>query len=242
MKRVYWVVIGIAGLSLALPFILTRSAIWAGFDFSQTGQIGDTIGGITAPILGLLSAILLFVSIKEQQKNNKIQSDQFRSNLMIAFYEPIIKNWELFLNDEDKIKTKGNLINLSLSYVEKRANNEDIGDIRVYIEKHLFDFVRYNNLLYLVLEIKDADLDEKTKSILLRKLAGYFLEPLDKGFVHAINSTLKIASQSKENIDKDDEFSYVIRFFNLIKILVNSNDTNNDLYKKYDVHNIKAVF
>jgi hypothetical protein len=55
------------------PFLLTRSGLRI-FDFTSTGQIGDTIGGITAPTIGLLSAILIYISFKEQYKANLLLS------------------------------------------------------------------------------------------------------------------------------------------------------------------------
>ena len=42
-------------------------------DFTNTGQIGDTIGGITAPIIGLISIGLLYITFKEQREFNKKQ-------------------------------------------------------------------------------------------------------------------------------------------------------------------------
>lgn len=43
------------------------------FDFTTTGQIGDTIGGITAPIVGFVGAILIYFSFNAQLEANKIQ-------------------------------------------------------------------------------------------------------------------------------------------------------------------------
>lgn len=42
-------------------WLFSRSYInnWDFFDFSSTGSIGDTIGGISAPIIGLVSILLL---------------------------------------------------------------------------------------------------------------------------------------------------------------------------------------
>ena len=60
------------------PFILTRSSICDMFDFSSTGEIGDTIGGTTAPIIGLISIILLYLTLQEQIKFNR--SQQIQSN------------------------------------------------------------------------------------------------------------------------------------------------------------------
>ncbi|MEI7594488.1 MAG: hypothetical protein WCK02_01985 [Bacteroidota bacterium] len=38
---------------------------------ATTGVIGDTIGGITSPIIGLISAILIYITFNEQVKANR---------------------------------------------------------------------------------------------------------------------------------------------------------------------------
>jgi hypothetical protein len=45
-------------------------------DFTQTGQIGDTIGGITAPMANLLGAILVYLALKAQIEANLILKKQ----------------------------------------------------------------------------------------------------------------------------------------------------------------------
>jgi len=55
------------------PILLTLPNFWKYLDFSETGQIGDTIGGITAPFINLLGAVLVYLSFNEQLKANKIQ-------------------------------------------------------------------------------------------------------------------------------------------------------------------------
>lgn len=68
--------IGIISIILA-PYILTRQTIFANLDFHETGQIGDTIGGITAPILSLVGSILVFLALKAQINANSIVMKQF---------------------------------------------------------------------------------------------------------------------------------------------------------------------
>lgn len=49
------------------------------FDFTKSGQIGDTIGGITSPILNILGDILIFLALKSQLDSNlelKIQIER----------------------------------------------------------------------------------------------------------------------------------------------------------------------
>jgi hypothetical protein len=66
-------ILGIILILFASVYIFTRHSFIKSFDFSKTGQIGDTIGGITAPIINLIGAILVYLSFKAQVRANRIQ-------------------------------------------------------------------------------------------------------------------------------------------------------------------------
>ena len=68
-------ILGSVLIGFVATYIFTRPAIFPGFNLSTKGQIGDTIGGITAPIFGLIGFILVFYSFKEQYKANQLQID-----------------------------------------------------------------------------------------------------------------------------------------------------------------------
>ncbi len=55
------------------PYLVTQFSIWPYIDFTNTGPIGDTIGGITAPIINIFAAFLVYLAFKEQVKANDIQ-------------------------------------------------------------------------------------------------------------------------------------------------------------------------
>ncbi|TJY37929.1 hypothetical protein [Pontimicrobium aquaticum] len=74
--------IGIILMLITSVYMFTRPAIWNGFDFTQTGQIGDTIGGITAPIINLLGAILVYLSFQAQIKANRIQFELLNQDII----------------------------------------------------------------------------------------------------------------------------------------------------------------
>lgn len=67
-------IIGIP-LFLLAPFLLTGFSYFKWANFTNTGQVGDTIGGITAPIVNLISAILIYLSFRQQLLANEIQID-----------------------------------------------------------------------------------------------------------------------------------------------------------------------
>jgi len=61
-------------LSLLAPIIFTQP--WGLMDFSNTGTIGDTIGGITAPFINILGAVLVFLALKSQIEANLSLQEQ----------------------------------------------------------------------------------------------------------------------------------------------------------------------
>jgi hypothetical protein len=63
-------------LLFVLPFILTRPGPDI-LNYTQTGQIGDTIGGIAGPVIALLAALLTFFAFWVQFQANKAQTAQF---------------------------------------------------------------------------------------------------------------------------------------------------------------------
>ncbi len=69
---------------LLLLILFTKPAILGIFDFSQTGQIGDTIGGISAPIIGLLAAFLIYKSFSVQINMNRIQKDAIMKQMSLS--------------------------------------------------------------------------------------------------------------------------------------------------------------
>ena len=82
IKRI--VVLSILFILIA-PFILTRSGFET-MSFLNTGQIGDTIGGISSPIVGIVSIILLAYTLIEQLDFNRKQvllqrQEQFKTTV-----------------------------------------------------------------------------------------------------------------------------------------------------------------
>ena len=54
-------------------------------DFTNTGQIGDTIGGTMSPFVGIAGVIMTFVAFMMQVRGNEIQREQLtNSESMIA--------------------------------------------------------------------------------------------------------------------------------------------------------------
>lgn len=73
-KEKYWFA-GIGLAVLAMPILLTKFSI---VPLTTTGQIGDTIGGVTAPFLSFFGAILVYLALKSQIDANREIQIQFK--------------------------------------------------------------------------------------------------------------------------------------------------------------------
>lgn len=63
-------------LILLLPIFFTLKLEW--LDFTETGQIGDTIGGTMTPFVAIAAALLTFLAFWVQYKANQTQTLQFK--------------------------------------------------------------------------------------------------------------------------------------------------------------------
>lgn len=97
----------IIGIICYFPSWFTQSGK---LDFSNTGQIGDTIGGIMGPFVAIAAAILTFLAFWVQYKANEQQRkdialERFESNLFeLIHIQQDITNNLIFVEEEKHIK------------------------------------------------------------------------------------------------------------------------------------------
>lgn len=89
---------------LLLPILLTQLP-FSIFNFTETGQIGDTIGGITAPFIGIVAGCLTYLAFHEQYRANKVSENDLKKER----FESKFYNFLSLLNNLE--------INTSISHV-----------------------------------------------------------------------------------------------------------------------------
>lgn len=115
---------------LILPWLLTRNCLSHIAAFGpNTGPIGDTIGGLTAPFIGLLSAILVYISFQEQVKANRlvqvqITEETLRRNLQESFEKIERLKGELRENTFDFIEGLTLDIHTLVNFQQAFENND----------------------------------------------------------------------------------------------------------------------
>jgi len=100
LSRVEWfVVIVLLTLALITPALFTQLPSFV--SFHNTGQIGDTIGGITAPFINILAAFLVYKSFDaqiranlDQRRSHKIEMDLIREEQIISNITNVFKAFE----------------------------------------------------------------------------------------------------------------------------------------------------
>lgn len=107
-----YIFLGVGIALILLPLIFTWDLIsW--ISFKDKGEIGDTIGGITAPFIGFGGSILVYLALKAQiDANNKIQQQfdeqkkiDYKQNFesiffnMLNIHHDIVKNIDYNLID-----------------------------------------------------------------------------------------------------------------------------------------------
>lgn len=104
--------------SFFTPYIFTRNGI---VDFSNTGPIGDTIGGVMNPFIGIVSIIVMFLAFYMQFKANKILQSQYEKNQFENLFFELLKTH------------KENSHNISISHKESLEGN-GFGDEQARLE------------------------------------------------------------------------------------------------------------
>ncbi|HYV90491.1 MAG TPA: hypothetical protein VE978_01855 [Chitinophagales bacterium] len=86
-------VVGILFVVFA-PYLFTRHL--GVLNFNDTGTIGDTIGGITAPITSLIGSILVFFALKAQIDANKLIQTQIEGQKA----EELVRKQIQYINEQ----------------------------------------------------------------------------------------------------------------------------------------------
>ncbi|MFA9190425.1 hypothetical protein AAGV28_03500 [Flavobacterium sp. FZUC8N2.13] len=74
-KNEWFLIVFFGVLILFTPYLITRNLGLV--SFVGTGEIGDTIGGITAPFLGFFGSVLVYLALKAQIDANEQVRKQF---------------------------------------------------------------------------------------------------------------------------------------------------------------------
>lgn len=125
VKLLGWLAFIFIIFSFIAPYLFTGESSCNRYDFTQTGPIGDTIGGLMNPFIAIAGVITTFLAFLMQVRANEIQRKQFLETLQKeeerektdSFYNLQILKLDIE-NIIDNIKTNINSINKFLTTIE----------------------------------------------------------------------------------------------------------------------------
>ena len=220
-------VLGFILLLFGSTILFTRPALWNLFNFSETGQIGDTIGGITAPVINLIGAILIYISFKAQINANRIQYkllhqqsiNQILDNNFHVSLELFKEIKEDYRNLSYKDASNQGALNLFGNEINKAMDEKTFK--RFILKPIFFDWkfilCQYDLILNHINTAKFRE-DEKTKvrilianfysfqidyttEIIKNKFQEYDLESDTLVLINIINSSPNFITQTEQNKD-----------------------------------------
>ncbi|MDP2541447.1 hypothetical protein CSC81_00325 [Tenacibaculum discolor] len=215
------------GLTITVIFIALTPYIFAkgysGVVFNaDTGAIGDTIGGITAPFVNLLAAFLVWISFREQVKANKLLSTETSYNFIKSLIEDFHKSYAKFVNANKQLIR--DFYNFSLTsypyndlykagYVKPyylETDNEDEIKRQTKDEINRLYYITYNILIKMSgsMLIFSTILNSINNSTLEAPIKASFLVHINEEFKYFRDTLAKNRSAIKllESLNKQHDF------------------------------------
>ena len=205
---------------LISPVIFTSPAFCDRLVFSSTGEIGDTIGGITAPIIGLVSVVLLYITLKNQINANERQYDMLvRQEKMMRDEQFKSTFFNLLTEQRDLLHSLTAIYHgLSLKDVTKQISVKVCGqnffDMTFVELKFLFKFFELPNY--------DSFDDEEIEMLIRNAYEQCF---------QGLNLPEELKRENEENIRGTKEYVFSLYFRNIFVI------TKDDFLKYIELEN-----
>ena len=211
-----YIIIVILAIILIVPFLLSLPAFVPWLDFSKSGEIGSLIGGVTAPFINGLAAILVFLAFKAQIKaneqleatnaiqneaNQSLKNQEQASNIMnqLSYLQEINDEFQEVISEIQKYKDFYNLDSQPDSYAHKESRRQ--------LKKMLYFISEID------LTINEIEKYQGDKSFLYKKL--FFLYEIKfRSEFNELQMKINIHSELSRDFDEDllDGFNYIKKF------------------------------
>lgn len=254
--------------SFSSPILFTST--FSNWDFTETGQIGDTIGGIMNPFIAIAGVISTFLAFFMQIEANKIQRTQFIKSLNNKFRDDKIDSYYklslIKIDIDNTIKDIDNRVQRIDEYIARIKENpynfvklcrstlkqyDRVASIeRLSIYKGFKEFLIYNekwlvlfNNLYSTLDYIPEAFKEEYSVIDYHNKDVYNIKNEIKSITPSLEDTcMKLINESicKGNPLKKDN---IIIFYTKYKEIINNSHGETNflkLKKLFDIFNSAA--
>ena len=222
-KNIGCIVLVIVAAAILAPIIFTLPGFEC-FNKTTTGQIGDTIGGTTAPFWGFLSVILLYLTFREQRVFN-------REHLPFNRTQQAASDYEILMKIRDNISSLCNALELNIVHQKVPGKSQFKG--ASFIEE-LRNTTHPDNY------IEEAEFDKLYKNVVeIAELCLLYYNliqqsSLENGLKKAFFQSISIHSEYINRLF----FLYLQKNINIIKTTCSTED---DLFERYKNANERII-
>jgi hypothetical protein len=186
-KKFVLFIIGFILFLFLVVILFTRPSLPWTINLSDKGTIGDAIGGITGPIINLLSVILLYVSFKTQISANTIQRNQLIEekdfNTKSSNFSSLMTVFQSLKDDYNTLTNKTSngkdvygkaAINTFVNYKFRKATTKPQLE-RIKNSNLIKDLLFVINVYSIILDKIDiSNLEEEDRNLILRLVINFY--------------------------------------------------------------------
>lgn len=169
------------------PWIFTRSL--GIINLQDTGEIGSTIGGITAPITSLIGAFLIYYALVAQRQANKIQSENNTIQTLLTLILDLEKKCADLVFIDEKINQRKGIaaFNSMSSILYFREISPYMGEKTDKFKNDLMTVINFGNYYNVITNaalifdfIESSEIDISNKLILQKRFEQIYTIYLNK--------------------------------------------------------------
>jgi hypothetical protein len=104
LKPIIVFTLGLIALCFLAVWLFTLPTFFQPFNLTNKSNIGSTIGGITAPVIGIFSAVFLYLALTRQTEANSQQKLKDESDVIFLLLDQLDREIGLFYTTVNKGK------------------------------------------------------------------------------------------------------------------------------------------
>jgi len=209
-KKTILLIIVLIILSIFCVWIFTSPAILVRFNLTETSNIGGTIGGLTSPILGIISVMFLYLTLNKQIDGIKDQQIKNESDLIFMMLNQLNTEYNQIYYYNTKKKDKPKLY----GYEALTEYSETVNKFyMVNSEKKFSEYDMSQNIILVVRSfklieerIKLSNVNKNFKNLFSKKLETFYQCKLENSFFKLIDLFNRVPALNDEYTKEIIEF------------------------------------